>query len=224
MRGGEGRTERAIFIERWLSWWRGRERERERDLLRARVSCCLCLCWIRPEVAGGWLMMLPTGRMTRSISRWVLSNLELLHISWRQDFGGLCSDLGFLANLPELCDVTFLVGRDKEPVCAVKAILAARKASEKIISIEKKNRLPSFYINYNYNLLSIIIIMNNILIFFPFFLKLSSPQKPCVQGNAISIWRKVVWSEWEVLAGCHSRILIFQKWNFSKKVKWQKKI
>ena len=45
----------------------------------------------------------------------------------------MCSDLGFLANLPELCDVTFLVGTDKEPVCAVKAILAARKAAEKTI-------------------------------------------------------------------------------------------
>ena len=42
------------------------------------------------------------------------------------DFGGLCTDLSFLANLPELCDVTFLVGAHKEPVCAVKAILAAR--------------------------------------------------------------------------------------------------
>ena len=63
------------------------------------------------------------------------------HFLVLQDFGGLCSDLGFLANLPELCDVTFLVGRDKEPVCAVKAILAARKASEKIISIQKKINL-----------------------------------------------------------------------------------
>ena len=43
-----------------------------------------------------------------------------------KDFGGLCSDLSFLAHLPELCDVTFLVGADKEPVCAVRAILAAR--------------------------------------------------------------------------------------------------
>ena len=137
--GREGLREQFLLRDDWVG--EEEERERERDLLWARVSCCLCLCWIRPEVAGGWLMMLPTGRMTRSISRWVLSNLELLHISWRQDFGGLCSDLGFLANLPELCDVTFLVGRDKEPVCAVKAILAARKASEKIISIQKKINL-----------------------------------------------------------------------------------
>ena len=46
--------------------------------------------------------------------------------SFLLDFGGLCTDLSFLAHLPELCDVTFLVGGDKEPVCAVKAILGAR--------------------------------------------------------------------------------------------------
>ncbi len=38
----------------------------------------------------------------------------------------LAHDLGFLATMPELCDVTFLVGTDQAPVCAVKAILAAR--------------------------------------------------------------------------------------------------
>ena len=32
----------------------------------------------------------------------------------------------FLASNPELCDVTFLVGETREPVCAVKAVLAAR--------------------------------------------------------------------------------------------------
>ena len=32
----------------------------------------------------------------------------------------------FLASIPELCDVTFLVGETREPVCAVKAVLAAR--------------------------------------------------------------------------------------------------
>ncbi|CRK94190.1 CLUMA_CG007706, isoform A [Clunio marinus] len=39
---------------------------------------------------------------------------------------GLAEDLKFLASMPELCDVTFLVGETREPVCAVKAILAAR--------------------------------------------------------------------------------------------------
>ena len=39
---------------------------------------------------------------------------------------GLAEDMRFLASMPELCDVTFLVGDTREPVCAVKAILAAR--------------------------------------------------------------------------------------------------
>ena len=30
-----------------------------------------------------------------------------------QDESGLCNDMGFLAHLPELCDITFLVGQDK---------------------------------------------------------------------------------------------------------------
>ena len=40
-----------------------------------------------------------------------------------QDESGLCNDLGFLAHLPELCDITFMVGPEKEPVCAVRAVL-----------------------------------------------------------------------------------------------------
>merc|ERR1719495_2331427 len=39
---------------------------------------------------------------------------------------GLAEDMRFLASIPELCDVTFLVGETREPVCAVKAVLAAR--------------------------------------------------------------------------------------------------
>ncbi|XP_017788502.1 PREDICTED: serine-enriched protein isoform X2 [Habropoda laboriosa] len=39
---------------------------------------------------------------------------------------GLAEDMKFLASMPELCDVTFLVGSTKEPICAVKAVLAAR--------------------------------------------------------------------------------------------------
>ena len=35
----------------------------------------------------------------------------------------MCNDLGFLAHLPELCDITFMVGTEKEPVCAVRAVL-----------------------------------------------------------------------------------------------------
>lgn len=33
---------------------------------------------------------------------------------------GLGEDMKFLASMPELCDITFLVGSTKEPVCAVK--------------------------------------------------------------------------------------------------------
>lgn len=40
--------------------------------------------------------------------------------------GGLAHDLGFLASMPELCDVTFLVGQERQPVCGVRAVLAAR--------------------------------------------------------------------------------------------------
>lgn len=39
---------------------------------------------------------------------------------------GLADDMKFLASMPELCDVTFLVGETREPVCAVKAVLASR--------------------------------------------------------------------------------------------------
>ncbi|XP_038044660.1 serine-enriched protein-like isoform X2 [Patiria miniata] len=39
---------------------------------------------------------------------------------------GLADDLKFISRMPELCDVTFLVGERREPVCAVRAILAAR--------------------------------------------------------------------------------------------------
>ena len=42
---------------------------------------------------------------------------------------GLAHDLGFLASMPELCDVTFLVGQDRQPVCGVRAVLAARSRS-----------------------------------------------------------------------------------------------
>lgn len=38
----------------------------------------------------------------------------------------ISKDMRFLASIPELCDITFLVGETREPVCAVKAVLAAR--------------------------------------------------------------------------------------------------
>ena len=45
---------------------------------------------------------------------------------------GLAHDLGFLAAMPELCDVTFLTGEERQPVCGVRAILAARSRSAHI--------------------------------------------------------------------------------------------
>lgn len=36
---------------------------------------------------------------------------------------GLAEDMKFLASMPELCDVTFLVGETREPVCAVKVFV-----------------------------------------------------------------------------------------------------
>lgn len=47
-------------------------------------------------------------------------------ISIFENKSGLGEDMKFLASMPELCDVTFLVGDTREPVCAVKAVLAAR--------------------------------------------------------------------------------------------------
>ena len=38
----------------------------------------------------------------------------------------MAHDLQFLANMPELCDTTFLVGEERQPICGVKSILAAR--------------------------------------------------------------------------------------------------
>lgn len=39
---------------------------------------------------------------------------------------GLAEDMKFLASMPELCDVTFLVGDTREPVCAVKVSVIQR--------------------------------------------------------------------------------------------------
>jgi hypothetical protein len=42
------------------------------------------------------------------------------------NFDALARDLRFLAGMPELCDVTFLVGEDRIPLHGVRAILAIR--------------------------------------------------------------------------------------------------
>ena len=51
--------------------------------------------------------------------------------------------MGFLAHLPELCDITFLVGEDKEPVCAVRAVLGLHTFS---LSVLRHN----FYFHENF--------------------------------------------------------------------------
>ena len=43
-------------------------------------------------------------------------------------------DLKFLASMPELCDITFLVGDTREPVTGVRAVLAARSRSATMCS------------------------------------------------------------------------------------------
>lgn len=43
-----------------------------------------------------------------------------------KDTRGLCEDLKYVISVPDLCDVTFLVGPDRLPVYGVKAILATR--------------------------------------------------------------------------------------------------
>jgi hypothetical protein len=54
---------------------------------------------------------------------------------------GLSDDMRFLASMPELCDVTFMVGETREPVCAVKAVLAARSKVQSDPLIERTRYL-----------------------------------------------------------------------------------
>ena len=54
---------------------------------------------------------------------------------------GLCEDMKFLANMPELYDVTFLVGDTREPVGGIKAVLAARsRCHQAIMPLGNKQR------------------------------------------------------------------------------------
>lgn len=67
----------------------------------------------------------PLIRTNGSVER--LECLEgVLEGSRYENKDSLAHDLSFLATMPELCDVTFLVGEDRQPVCGVRAILAAR--------------------------------------------------------------------------------------------------
>lgn len=73
-------------------------------------------------------------------------------LSTFENKSGLAEDMKFLASMPELCDVTFLVGDTREPVCAVKAVLAARsrvfhKMLYQVLAIETDsyNSLPEIF-------------------------------------------------------------------------------
>lgn len=58
---------------------------------------------------------------------------------------GLAEDMKFLASMPELCDVTFLVGDTREPVCAVKVgyLMNSIDFSLCIIIINYVNETPN---------------------------------------------------------------------------------
>ncbi|XP_074595418.1 speckle type BTB/POZ protein [Brevipalpus obovatus] len=71
---------------------------------------------------------------------------ELIDHEYETDYSvyenktGLADDMKFLASMPELCDVTFLVGETREPVCAVRSVLAARSRTfHKMLYSHKKN-------------------------------------------------------------------------------------
>lgn len=49
-----------------------------------------------------------------------MSDSNNVDYSTFENKSGLADDMKFLASMPELCDVTFLVGETREPVCAVK--------------------------------------------------------------------------------------------------------
>lgn len=76
-------------------------------------------------------------------------------LSTFENKSGLAEDMKFLASMPELCDVTFLVGDTREPVCAVKAVLAARsrvfhKLLYQVSVLTKKQTSIYDYGNYGY--------------------------------------------------------------------------
>lgn len=74
---------------------------------------------------------------------------DLADYSVYENRTGLAEDMKFLASMPELCDITFLVGETREPVCAVKAVLASR--SRFVCSSWPQPCLPAclFVIDFN---------------------------------------------------------------------------
>lgn len=65
---------------------------------------------------------------------------------------GLAEDMKFLASMPELCDVTFLVGDTREPVCAVK-VSSKRIEHITFATIDKNLVFSSFFCNNFHSLL-----------------------------------------------------------------------
>ena len=119
-------------------WWCGgggggggwRDYETERGLQQT-TSCCLDL----GPAPAVWLRMSDETYLEDFDDTSIFENKAgLAEVSklyrerwWRH----ACQDMRFLASIPELCDITFLVGETREPVCAVKAVLAARSRREK---------------------------------------------------------------------------------------------
>lgn len=64
---------------------------------------------------------------------------------------GLAEDLKFLASMPELCDVTFLVGETREPVCAVKVSVKETLAYFVILIIKQQWKLWIKFANFHYS-------------------------------------------------------------------------
>lgn len=63
---------------------------------------------------------MPVGILTAQASSFAMMADMEPDFSVYENKTGLADDLKFLASMPELCDVTFLVGDTREPVCAVK--------------------------------------------------------------------------------------------------------
>ncbi|XP_021360597.1 serine-enriched protein-like [Mizuhopecten yessoensis] len=76
-------------------------------------------------------------------------NISSDHVKY-QNTSALCEHLKYILSMPELCDVTFLVGPTKVPVHGVKAILSTRSRvmyqfilkNERCMKEAKKSRKP----------------------------------------------------------------------------------
>ncbi|KAJ8301557.1 hypothetical protein KUTeg_020544, partial [Tegillarca granosa] len=60
-----------------------------------------------------------------------------------KDRQGLTEDLKYVISVPELCDVTFLVGQDRLPVYGVRAVLATRSRMFYQMILAKQGEMKS---------------------------------------------------------------------------------